>query len=129
MRTMTTHPGQTSQRQRHQRWPWIVGAAVAVLGFGSYAMGADDSSSGTGDEYAARNVCKQFVEDRLVSPSSADFTDTSARHLQGSSEWLVTGSVDAENRMGASIRVDYQCQVAHEGGDNYRLVDLQHSER
>lgn len=126
---MTTHPGPVNMKRR-QKWALITVGVAAVGMWAIGAIGADDSNGGSGgDEYGARDVCEQFVEDKLVSPSSADFVGTSARHLQGSSEWLVTGSVDAENRMGASIRIDYQCQVDHEGGNDWRLVDLQHSER
>lgn len=126
MRVVTTHPGQTSQNRRL----WIFGGVFAVLGLGSYAMGAADTGTGAGDEYDARNICRQAVEDRLVSPASADFGSMDTNELMGSgTAYRVAGHVDAENRMGAAVRIEYECKAEHVSGTEWEIIDLQASER
>lgn len=135
---MTTHPD--GQQSKQQQWPWIAGgialAAVAAL---LLLMSPDATSSNTGnsgagassaDEYDARDVCRQAVEDRLVSPGSADFSRPDVNELAGSgTAYRVVGDVDAENRMGASVRITYECKARHVGGTEWEIIDLQHSER
>lgn len=97
----------------------LVAAVVAIWVVGS--LGGDDEDDG-GGEYGARDVCEQFVKDRLKSPSSADFSDT---QTTGSGDhWTVTGSVDSENSFGAMIRNTYVCEVEHTSGDNWRAVSV-----
>lgn len=82
-----------------------------------------DRASIVGDAIGAQVVCQQFVEDRLKSPSTADFSDEDARHVHGK-RWQVIGSVDSENGFGAMIRNDYRCLVTFKGDDNWRLIEL-----
>lgn len=120
----TEHPNQ-QQQVRRKRWPWIIGAAVVVIGVASYVTG--DAS---GDAAGARVACENLVSDRLVSPSSADFSRPDVNELAGSGDaYRVVGFVDADNRLGASMRIDYECKVRHTGGDEWSLIDLQTSQR
>lgn len=80
------------------------------------------------DEGMARVMCEGFVEDRLKSPSSADFsrpTITSA----GVDTWTVTGTVDSANSFGAMKRITYTCKVRGDDNGKWTLLDLQHHER
>lgn len=87
------------------------------------------SNSGPG-EYDARDICRQAVEDRLVSPSSADFGSMDTNELNGSStSYRVAGDVDAENRAGASVRIEYECKAEHVDGTEWEIIDLQADER
>lgn len=102
--------------------PWRAAAAMGVA-LAAAVAGCGDSDDG-GGEYGARDVCQQFVEDRLKSPGSADFSDEDATENSNGS-WTVTGVVDSDNSFGASIRNSYECTVRHSVGDNWKLVDLQ----
>lgn len=93
-------------------------AAALAAGTGC-AAGSDDG----GGEYGARDVCQQFVEKRLKSPGSADFSSESATENPDGS-WTVTGDVDSDNSFGASIRNSYRCTVRHTSGDNWTLVEM-----
>lgn len=96
--------------------------ALIVLG---QVAGGDEA-----DEYGAREVCEQAVEDRLVSPGSADFSRPEVNELAGSgTAYRVAGHVDTDNRLGASVRIGYECKVRHTGGDEWTLVDLQTRDR
>lgn len=84
--------------------------------------GGGDSSADAGDEIGAQVVCEDFVEDRLKSPSTADFSETEVTGVEP--EFTVTGAVDSENSFGAAIRNTYSCTVMYTGNDNWRLVEL-----
>ena len=113
-----------AQRPQRSLGPWVIGA-VAVIGIGSMASMFDSDDA---NPEMARVMCEGFVSDRLVSPSSADFRlpNVSSR---GSGEYVVSGSVDADNRMGASIRIDYECTVRDDGDGGWTLLDMDHAER
>lgn len=102
-------------------------AVIAALWIAGSIFGDDDSGgSGADDKYGAIDVCEQFVERRLKSPSTADFNDTKA--VEASGVWTVTGSVDSENSFGAEIRNAYVCKTRSATGENWTLVDLQMTE-
>lgn len=103
----------------------LIGAIVTVLVIGGCAAmfnGEEEPDDG-GGEYGARDVCEQFVEKRLKSPGSAEFSDESATGDSGT--YTVAGSVDSENGFGALVRNQYVCKVTHASGDNWRLMDLE----
>jgi hypothetical protein len=82
----------------------------------------DEPYTPSGDSSGARAACRILVEDRLVAPSTADFSDLTTSEGTGD-RWTVTGSVDAENRMGVPIRMDFTCVVQYDGGD-WRLIRM-----
>ncbi|UIU47042.1 hypothetical protein [Microcystis phage MinS1] len=94
----------------------VVLAAVAAIGAG---CGSSDPTPGM-----AEVMCEDFVDDRLRSPSSAEFPDPVTRK-SGTQTWVVEGAVDSENGFGAMIRSTYTCEVRYAGDDVWRLVDLQ----
>lgn len=82
-----------------------------------------DRSEVIGDDIGARVICQQFVEDRLKSPATADFSGEAARHIRGK-KWIVAGDVDSENSFGAMIRNQYTCKVRFVGDDRWQLVSM-----
>ncbi len=91
---------------------------------------ASDEPSGS----QAFIICKNFVERRLKSPSTADFPllDFTAEKT-GARSFRVTSYVDAQNSFGAQIRTRFQCKLTFRGGqwadsDNWTLNDLALSE-
>jgi hypothetical protein len=98
-------------------------ACPALLLFGwIYNLVTGDGSGSGPSSTLATAACRVLVEDRLVAPSTADFSNLSASEGSGD-RWTVTGSVDAENRLGTPIRMDFTCVVEYDGGD-WRLVRM-----
>ena len=79
------------------------------------STGCDTSSAG--NEYGAKDACKEWVKDQLKAPSTAEFENVSAS--SGAGPWTVIGDVDAENGFGAKIRIGWTCEVRLDG-DYYR---------
>lgn len=106
-----------------------IGCLALIAVFAGVAMcsasNEDDGPSQTDLEYGARDVCETFVERRLKSPSTADFSDTTTA-ASGESEWTVSGAVDSQNGFGAMIRNNYTCVVRPKdvAGDNWTLVSM-----
>lgn len=77
------------------------------------------------DEIGAGVMCEQFIEERLVSPGSAEFQPAGEYVVSGSgSEYVVSGHVDSDNAFGASLRSDFVCTIRDNGDDSWTLVDL-----
>lgn len=71
-----------------------------------------------------------FVKDRLVSPGSADFPFLDRPRVDRvENRWEVISYVDSQNRFGATLRSNFRCLVEHQGGDRWKLLDLQLTER
>ena len=72
-------------------------------------------------DVAAFVMCRQFAEDCLRAPSTADWPSslppaTRIEHA-GEGRYLVQTYVDAQNAFGALIRSDISCQVQYRGGE------------
>lgn len=83
-------------------------------------------------EYAAFDICTEFVKDRLKSPGSASFRnyfeDDGEVDVAGSGlgPYTVTSTVDSENSFGAELRIPFVCTVSNpDGDDRWVLDDLQ----
>lgn len=116
----------------HQKKKAGIGCATIAVGIVAIAFlisqcsdSGSDSNDG-GGRYGAQSVCEQFVEDRLKSPSTADFSDTETSNV--GDLWTVTGAVDSENSFGAMIRNTYRCVVRYSGDDTWNLVSLDSTE-
>jgi hypothetical protein len=109
-----------------RRWR-IIGVIVVVV---LIAIAIDENTNGggdapsIGDSYGAQFACEQFVEDRLKSPGTAEFTDQT--ETNDGVEWTSIGSVDSQNTFGGVVRNDYVCVVQYEGGEDesYSLVSI-----
>ncbi len=104
-------PGiQPAVSKKRPLWPWAVGLAAGVILL-SVIIGtaATSGSRGYNANTSAEAIaqCEAAISKRLKSPSTADFNSTAT----GSGTWTVTGTVDAQNSFGATVRADYQCSV------------------
>jgi hypothetical protein len=76
----------------------------------------------------AFDVCRQFVEQQLKAPSTADFASATAPGVEidslGADQFEVIAFVDAQNSFGAKLRNPYICVVQHVSGDSFRLLRL-----
>ena len=98
---------------------------VVVLALAALACGGTPAPD-VGNRYGAQVVCEKFVTKQLVAPATAKFASPdSVTKLSGTKDsWRVVGHVDAENRMGALLRLSYTCDVAYQKNDNWQLEDL-----
>lgn len=84
------------------------------------------------DGILAYNYAKGFVKEKLVSPSSANFPSfRSVQHnYLGNCRHTLRGHVDAQNRMGATLRMNYSVTVRYDGANKlYRLEGINIDER
>lgn len=125
---------------------WAVLMAVPiVLGLGLWAYRSCSSVTDSpearraaareeqyGSKLTAWAMAQSFVEDRLVSPSSADFGwqsyDECVTDL-GEGLYVAEGWVDSENRFGAKIRGHFMCRLKYVGNENWRCESLDIRER
>jgi hypothetical protein len=84
----------------------------------------DEPEPDEGTGVGAQAVCQEFVEDKLKSPSSADFTSTDSAFTVDDKVWTANGVVDSENSFGAKIRNSYECEVEYAGDENWNLVSI-----
>jgi len=103
----------------------VVGLFIALGVIGRFIpksaeQTADDSRRG------AYLICKQFVEQRLRSPKSAEFPNSSEAQVQPISDgdYEVHAHVDAQNAFGAMIRSTFDCTVKPLPDGKWRLIDL-----
>jgi hypothetical protein len=93
----------------------VFGSLFAVLG------GSSDYDPDTPTDTDARFACRQFVEDRLKAPATADFTDETVTSL-GGERFEVTGSVESQNSFGTTMRSDYECDLRYNGDERWTLT-------
>lgn len=74
--------------------------------------------------------CQMAVENRLVSPGTADFpwTDRQIVVNHETGEAMIRSYVDAENRMGGTIRAEWVC-IVKGSGERWSVVELAMDER
>ena len=107
-----------------KRYSWIgvgIVAALIFAGVGYYALTIRNHSAAD----QARLACEEGVKGKLVSPSSADFSNVSVMSSATSpSTFTVIGTVDSDNE-GVSIRNYFTCETALDGGIwKYRITEL-----
>jgi hypothetical protein len=75
---------------------------------------------------AAFTMSKEFVEDRLKAPGTAEFPwydKAKVSHL-GGGKYMVLAYVDSQNGFGALLRSKYLCTLRNTGDNRWRLIDL-----
>ncbi|MCC5809849.1 MAG: hypothetical protein JJU06_05700 [Ectothiorhodospiraceae bacterium] len=102
-------------------WLW---AAVIGVGIGLFIFWHDQASAPptTLTEGAVRVACHDAMRDQLRAPSRASFPG--AMSANGNRvDWVREGElaqyrswVDAENALGGTIRVQFQCEVTNRSG-------------
>ena len=114
----------------------IVVAIVIALGFWIHSASSPRPSSRPaqwksardiyGDEFCAWIMAKQFVEDRLKSPGTAEYgwqsQDECVTDL-GGQQYRIEGWVDAQNSFGAKMRSDFTLTIQYQGNRNWHLVE------
>jgi hypothetical protein len=86
----------------------LVVVAAAILGVSYFIQSAG------GDASEATEQCQSRVEDKLKSPATAEFGDSSSSELGKTGDrWEVIGVVDAENGFGATVRLTYKCDMTY----------------
>jgi hypothetical protein len=80
-----------------------------------------------GDDLDAIIMCEQFITDRLISPTTAEFPSFRDQRVEQQDDvtWIVWSYVDAQNRFGAMIRTRYWCEVKYLGNERWRLIDYE----
>jgi hypothetical protein len=118
------------------RTRYVVLLAITVLTLAALACGGSGSRANApdvGDDIGACVVCQDFVKDQLVAPATAKFPICSHWEIDqkyGTTDtWTATAYVDAENRMGAMLRMEFTCEVRYKGDDNWGLLDLKTDQR
>ena len=79
------------------------------------------------DDIQAFLAAKEFMKQRLKSPSTADFPflrDGSQITTLECGHFKVRSFVDAQNSFGAMIRTNYEAVLRHSGGGNWTLEAL-----
>ena len=109
----------------------LVGCASVLILFG-FCCGLPLScseSEGDGADYAVL-AARQFVENRLRSPSTAEFGPSPwpAPDDLGNGRYRVRGWVDAQNAFGGTVRSNFTVIVRSDGGD-WVLEDIQMESR
>ena len=85
---------------------WSDGSKKSSYSSSSYSSSTDRYGNSKYDAIAA---AEKYVKNNLKSPTSARFSGESAT-LSGSS-WTVTGTVDAQNSFGATIRNSFRVTI------------------
>lgn len=96
------------------RYGCLAWVALIVVGF--WACTSIGGSGARNDGYDEQAICRDLVRDRLSDPSSARFTE------QRQGPTFAEGIVEAKNRMGGTVRMDYECSS---DGTTVRLVRLE----
>ena len=102
--------------------------AVVVAHFDSSLSSTRQVESGTN----AWVMAKEFVEDKLKSPSSANFGGTFGNHQDpkdvvttlGRDRFRVRAWVDSQNALGATERTYFVCELQHDGDGSWRCTSL-----
>lgn len=90
----------------------IITAAIFVGIFAWIFIGLSTAKAPDDANAAKISTCESLVSDSLVSPSTASF---SGAKLNGA---VISGSVDSQNKLGATVRSDFVCEV---DGKNVKL--------
>lgn len=90
----------------------------------------DDSAPYEGEWSMAAIQCENAVEERLVAPATADhpWKGEDGVDYLGDGRYQVNSYVDAENRMGAEIRVYYSCTAETDDGRSWTITELEVAE-
>jgi hypothetical protein len=95
----------------------LLAAAVVVLVASLVANRTDDAPADPSSD--AKRVCvEEFVPKRLKAPASAEFVGVTVDSVGDA--YVVTGSVDAQNGFGATIREPFTC-IVREAGSKWVL--------
>jgi len=89
---------------------WVFGPIILLAII--FALLSDNGTSGAGE---ARVACHNTVKSALKAPTTAKFNSTVSKHNTRANDFLVEGTVDAQNSFGAMVRSRFQCVVDTSG--------------
>jgi hypothetical protein len=99
---------------------------IILLGI-FYFIGSGDNSETNPTKLLAYSYAEDFVEQKLKSPSTAEFPSGSEKssHIKdlGKGEYKITSWVDSQNGFGAIVRSKYTCLIIFTD-DKVRCEDL-----
>ena len=108
-----------------------LGVVIVFAFFWLMALFGDSDSSSKAPPAShsgveAYGMCRDFVRDRLKAPSTAKFARISMDYITdlGGGSYRVRAYVDSQNSFGAQLRTDYTCEVKHQSGETWELIDL-----
>lgn len=105
----------------------LICLAVVAFGLGGCTLEVDKSPGSESMKMDAWVMAQQFLEERLKNPSSASYgwqtTGETTKHL-GSDKYQVNAWVEATNSFGGTLRKNWAATLQHEGGGNWRLLEL-----
>lgn len=79
------------------------------------------------DDTEAFVMSQSFVEQRLVSPTTAKFPyigDAYEVTKIDSVTWRIHSYVDSQNRFGAMVRTSYKAKLMYVGNEKWKLLDI-----
>lgn len=108
-------------------WAFLLISLVAIvlwIGLGTM-IGSGDSEKSISPSESAWYACRQFTEDRLKAPKTAEFERYNSAKVTkyDYDEWKVSMYVDAENSFGAMLRNGFNCHL-QDKGDSWYLISI-----
>jgi hypothetical protein len=82
-----------------------------------------DYSDSEDPEFKATYNVEHYVRNQLKAPNSAEFSGTTATKIEDNI-YLVTGSVDAQNSFGATLRKNFSCEIEFTSRNKYVIKDF-----
>lgn len=121
-----------SQSSAHRAAYLIVTFLVLVsIGVHLQSPSTQERRDSPWNRLQAIDACEREVSKRLVAPASAEFADVDPESVstRGISTYVVRSYVDAQNRMGAMLRMRYSCRLELLGDTAYRALEVSVHER
>lgn len=107
--------GEKNPAKKTSPFTWLIAVCAVIWMIGHFGSNGGSSKPRAPDEIDAAIACKNFVEDRLKSPSTAKFplVASKARPL-GTNKFALVSYVDSQNGFGVIIRTDFKCIVYYD---------------
>lgn len=106
----------------------IIFGTIGIILFFSFIFRVCSGGSTRSDDTdtMALVMSRDFVRDKLLSPSTAEFAGMSdSKVVKKGEAWTVVSYVDAKNAFGVPLRKHYACRLRYNKGDNtWSLLDL-----
>jgi predicted RNA-binding Zn-ribbon protein involved in translation (DUF1610 family) len=112
--------GQSAKKRSCTSRVVLIFLAVIVIGSLIVMSRGDNGGGGGGGptDFDAYVACQLFVKSELVAASTAEFPPTQDASIsQEGNNFIVSGTVDAENAQGVPMRYDWVCEVTYEDED------------
>ena len=94
----------------------MIKSLVATLGVCVLTITLTGCSTSSGQDTKYQKQCQDLVLETLKAPASAKFSNWNIEK-EGSSTFLVSGSVDSQNGFGALLRSNFVCE--YDGSEMY----------